>query len=242
MTYELKTVGGRVYHVYPETESYRVPKEDINEWERVMTDYTNSFIMKAFNGIPPIKVTVNNRLRNVSGQFVFTENSRDKYVVEVSGKVLTSVVLLGETDEALDYLESLLRHEAIHYVLWFLCVDCDDGNEVFERWVYLLGSHPSGTTPEDKVYKTTIKTLLVQKYLGVCPECGTRGVYSSRGKYYCSPCAELGKRIIFNPKEIAVGVDRNIKRGMKEIEESYVNTIETPSARFTPMERRTKRK
>ncbi|UMO76804.1 hypothetical protein [Enterococcus phage phiSHEF13] len=221
-----------IYYHFSKESSYAVSKEDKKDWEETMTEYVNDFLEQAYGNIPPISVYINSRLSRTLGwfQYYLKDNGKPPYI-EVSSRLVKSAILLTDTEHkecAYRALNDVLRHEAIHYALYVLDKPFSDGDDTFEKDLFVTGTSPSLCTPEHKVYKNEFSRVLC-KYYAKCPVCDIVLAYETKGRYYCiNRCVEAGKEhpVIFRPKnELIVGVQHQVSYGNKLFDGTYDGAI-----------------
>lgn len=221
-----------IYYHFAKESSYAVNKADKQEWEEAMTEYVNDFLEQAYGNIPPISVYINPRLSRTLGWFSYplVYDGKPSYI-EVSSRLVKGAILLTETEHkehAYTFLNDVLRHEAIHYALYVLGKPFSDGDDSFEKDLFVTGTSPSLCTPEHKVYKGEMPRLLC-RYYAKCPVCDTVLAYKTRGRYYCiNRCTETGKQypVIIRPQnELLVGVQYHVPYGSKLFDGTYDGAV-----------------
>lgn len=248
---------GLYLYQFPNVKHFRLTKKEKAKWEEICTNYVNEFIKEAYNTpIPFIEVKVNGRNRKTQGSFVswqvsLQEGAEVKKEIEISGKVIRTVDLFMHTglavaDEAVSLLEDILRHEAIHYVLFYLQLTAlkgdykpqyNDGTTDFERDLFLTGTSSSGSTRPEYKYDTGGSTSdLAIAYTAKCPSCGASTVTHKKVLYWCpnhSTSPESCQSTLDNSLGVSVYITHSDVRGklvVKE-DESYEGDLILPHKR-----------
>lgn len=164
-------------------------------WTYIFEEYVNNFISETFNSkIPLIKVIENKRLSRAQARFCRQGMSN---WIDVSHRLVRAAQDEGfKNPEIFAGIESILRHEAIHYVLYFLNYENSDGTSLFETLLSKTNSVSSGSTPERYRVAGNTPAIIAAGFLKVCPQCKHEQiVLTNSDKYYCAHCSKVSKSI-----------------------------------------------
>lgn len=142
---------------FKKTTPTSVPKTEHKLWLSELERYASEFLAEAFplSSIPSIPITIDNRLRTTGGYAQLSNNDPSYHTIYIQGRILQLCALNGFQRVDLAYIESILRHELIHYALFFLNEPYGDGQSTFELCCYLTNTLASANTNKAYVYKTS---------------------------------------------------------------------------------------
>ena len=173
--------------------NFQCTKKIKDQWSELFTNYVNSFIAETFvTEMPKIEVTVNGRLSSTLAQFrLYTSKSTripDRYDIEVSAKVTSVINSQNSNPKLTDLVAGVLRHEAIHYALYFLGENFNDGGYLFESILAATNSPSSMSTKKSAKVKGHSDFLNIG-YKKTCDKCSHSIVTSfNKVDYICPKC------------------------------------------------------
>lgn len=218
--------------------SYNPTKAEEIYWLNVFELYINDFIKTVFGDIPKINVRVNKRISTTQAQFCFSSNRRCH--IEVSSRLIKLCSMLECEQVVLKGVEGILKHEAIHYVLYYLNKPYDDGTHIFETLIAETRSMPSGATPSYKKVKGSTVASLNFGFEQVCPKCSKSTLTSTGGnRYYCPPCSDVNhsKYVMLKKEGLQIKVHRNVKYGSIDGSPAAYSLIKGDCKKIKPLSR-----
>lgn len=193
--------------IFKNVPNFHVGETLLSEWEPRFQQYVNNFIKDIFGqDIPLIKVKLNSKLTRSLGRFRYQKYTNRPVNLEFSTRLIKILDLCPNNKEIKELVESVLRHESIHYVLCYLGKPFFDGDYFFESMLSLTNTISSDFTAEKKRLKST-SSQIQAGYHGVCPECGSEFLTPGKLTYYCNNCLKTKDEKscpTFSPTEIQI--------------------------------------
>lgn len=232
--YEVKEWGNKLFYHFPDVISYDLTEQETNTWTEKLETYVNDFLAKAYGDIPYIHVELAERLwRKALGSFITNKRVDADPIIKINSQLLKGVELLSKIgwrkqEETYKLLQGVLRHEAIHYAMYYHGLPTNDGSLEFETDLFLTDTPPSRATDPEKVFCTTVPCSLDFYYLGCCPKCGEQ--FGSR-TYRQSSCRNLcrqedGKILrIFPDKGVMIRFEGEKEIGELEFTGAYTGKL-----------------
>ena len=125
-----------------------------HELSKKLTIYANNFLQTNFNIELYAKICFNNSLKQVKGRTILDPNKEEYNEIELSGELLNLSLL---DTKKYDYLYDVLNHELIHYALYILNKNFNDGEDDFENTLHKLDVGSSGLTKNYKKFENKIR-------------------------------------------------------------------------------------
>lgn len=134
-----------------------------NEMTEKLTVFANKFLKKYFDVELYAKICFNNSLKQTNGRTIIssTLSKNDWNKIELSGELLN---LSSLDPKKYDYLYDILRHELVHYALYILNKDYNDGSKDFENTLHKLNICSSGST-DYKKFKNSVREYRTYVYM-----------------------------------------------------------------------------
>lgn len=210
--------------------TYNPTIADESYWLGVFDKYINDFIHTVFGDkIPNIKVKINKKISRAQARFCYNNRFKKSCYIEVSSRTVTVCKIFKDEQVVLKGIEAILKHEAIHYALYYLGESFNDGDHTFETLIAETRSVPSGGTSERLKVKGSSPANINFGFEQVCPKCSDSVLTTTGGnRYYCPKCSNVKKyEYVFLKKQgIQVRVTRNVKFGTRTPQVHALGLIE----------------
>lgn len=159
--------------------------------------YSNSFLKSTYGIELSVPLKINNRLKTTCGRFRYQIN-------RVTGETKPVAVEMNGffvSNNRIDVVLDVLKHELVHYALYTLGKPHSDGHPVFERELKRLGIISQSTIDR---YQIKSKPVNVNVYKCNDSNCGkeytTKRALSNNAMYHRCKCGSrithLGRKLV----------------------------------------------
>lgn len=210
--------------------SFKAKYAEEHIWLETISEYINRFIEQTFkDSIPHIEVKNNKSLKRASARFTYMRDPANRnFMIEVSNRLLVSACRFRENEDVLDGIESILRHEAIHYGLFYLGhKDYRDGDPLFEKAISIVGGTPSDSTNKQLVYKGS-RPIARFGFIYKCPSCKTEAMATHKLFYKCKNC-----KVNVDYLSVGLTLTKDENYGAKELDSNLPYILNSTKPQFT---------